>query len=216
MQILNFLKTLFNPQKPSSPSSPPDTPVPQKILPATNLEEAGQRLSQIANQPLRPFSTCDFGREENPAARSVLVPDNSATKIVDKLRPCLTPGLLTFVGCTSSLASPTANGSEVVVASGSDQFDILRVAQSNAFNYDMGTEDLIRKLREYDIAHGIDIFHAETDTIEFRLKRMPSDMPGFCEDLYQFCPDIVDQGVGSLEALQELITQTRFVYLWWD
>jgi hypothetical protein len=181
-----------------------------------NLEQASQRLAQLSGTPLRPFSTRDFGREQNPGAKSVLVPDERAQAIVFELRAELSNGLITFVGCTHSLAEPPAPGSEVVVAAGSDQFDILRVAQSDAVNFDMDTEDLIRKLQEYDTAHGIDIFHAETDTIEFRFRKIPRDMNTFCKDLYEFCPDIVDQGVGSIEALQKEISETGTVYLWWD
>lgn len=209
MRFLQSLKLLFRKQFAVPPQN-------HQILKATTLEEAGRSLSRISGQPLRHFSTRDFGREEYPEARSVIAPDITATKIVDRLRPYLSDGLLTFVGCTNSLSSPPANGTEIVVASGNDQFDILRIAQSNAYNYDMETEDLIRKLRDYDAAYGIDVFHAETDTIEFRLRTMPQDLAAFAEDVYQFCPDIVDQGVGSVEALQEQINQTRSVFLWWD
>ncbi|HEX7379167.1 MAG TPA: DUF4253 domain-containing protein [Pirellulales bacterium] len=120
------------------------------------------------------------------------------------------------MGCTRSLADGAEEGSEVVVAPGDNQFDILRVAQSDAVNYDMDTECLVRKLQEYDRNYGIDIFHAETDTIEFRLRSVPADLMAFCDDLYEFCPDTVDQGVGSVEALASEIARHGSVYLWWD
>jgi hypothetical protein len=80
----------------------------------------------------------------------------------------------------------------------------------------MGTEDLIRKLRQWDDAYGIDIYMADTDTIQLRLKRLPPDLPAFAKEVYAFCPDIVDQGVGSVEALEQAIRESREVYLWWD
>jgi hypothetical protein len=80
----------------------------------------------------------------------------------------------------------------------------------------MLTDHLVEKLTAYDKQFGIDIFHAETDTIEFRFARLPENLPMFCKDLYQFCPDIVDQGVGSLERLEEEIHFTCEVFLWWD
>ncbi len=102
------------------------------------------------------------------------------------------------------------------MANGSSQFDILRVAQSDAVNYGMVTEDLITKLSEYDRMFGIDIFHAETDTIEFRFSKLPDDMQAFCKDLYRFCPDIVNQGVGTVEAMESEIRRRNEVFLWWD
>ena len=80
----------------------------------------------------------------------------------------------------------------------------------------METEDLIKKLQDYDRQCGIDIFHAETDIIEFNLKKTPTDLAAFCQDLYKFCPDIVDQGVGSVEELKREITKSNRVYLWRD
>lgn len=184
-----------------------------KIL---NLADAANRLSELSVSSLRPFSTFDFGRERDPDARSVLVLEEEAAFLVAEIREELGSNLLAFVGCTRSLTNPPAKGSEVVVAEGKSQFDILRVARSDAANYDMNTEDLICKLQEYDTAYGIDIFHAETDTIEFRLQQLPQDLRAFCEDVYQFCPDIVNQGVGSVAKLEEEIARTRSVYLWWD
>lgn len=181
-----------------------------------NLEEASARLAKLAGRPVRPFATTDFGREKNLAARSVIVTEVDAPRIVDELRREIGPGLIAFVGCTRSLANPPANGCEIVIAIGEDQFDTLRVAQSDAANYDMATEDLVRKLQTYNSKYGIDIFHAETDTIEFRLRSVPMDLPAFCKDLYEFCPDIVDQGVGTVEALEKEVAKSGKVYLWWD
>lgn len=181
-----------------------------------NLEQAAQRLSELAGKPVRPYSTRDFGRETYSEARSVVVPEGAARSLVRTLRDELSEGLVAFLGCTRSLADNPAEGTEIVVGLGESQFDILRIAASDAVNYDMETDDLVRKLQHYDADFGIDIFHAETDTIEFDLKSMPGDLRAFCDDLYEFCPDVVDQGAGSIEALEKEISQRRAVFLWWD
>ncbi|KON98585.1 hypothetical protein AM501_17410 [Aneurinibacillus migulanus] len=105
---------------------------------------------------------------------------------------------------------------EVVLGKGESQFDILRIAETDACNYDMMTEELIEKLQEYDRAFGIDITQAETDTVQFFLKNEPEDWKWFCKDLYDFCPDIVDQGCGNLEVLESEIKKRKAVFLWWD
>ncbi|MCC9607267.1 DUF4253 domain-containing protein [Blastopirellula sp. JC732] len=182
-----------------------------------NLDEAAALLAELSGQEVRPYATRDFGRDQNPAARSVAVSLDDSFEILGEIRPQLGPGILAFVGCTRSLAEGAdPEGSEVVVACGDNQFDILRIAQTDAANFDMDTEDLVRKLQEYDAKFGIDIFHAETDTIQFRLLQLPDDMPAFCSDLYEFCPDIVDQGVESEEELGRIISESSVVYLWWD
>lgn len=183
---------------------------------AVDLDAAASLLGTASGKPVRPHSTRDFGREPFAAARSVLVDSGKAEALVESLRPRLGPGLIAFVGTDNSLADPPAVGTEVVVAKGADQFDILRVAASDAVNYGMMTEDLVRKLKAWDAAYGIDIYMASTDTIAFRLKTLPPDMHAFAEEMYAFCPDIVDQGVGSVEALAGTIGRDRVVELWWD
>jgi len=174
------------------------------------LDEAATRLAEAAGTSHRDYSTYDFGRERDPQAKSVIAPSEHSSRLVHELRGQVGPNIIVFVGTTSWL------GDEIVVAQGRDQFDILRVARSDAVNYDMGTEDLIKKLRSYDQQFGIDIFHAETDTIELGLVEMPDDLTAFCQDLYEFCPDIVDQGTGTVERLEEEIREAEQVFLWWD
>ncbi len=172
-----------------------------------SLPECQQALSSLLPGKIRTFSTYDFGREKDPANLSLLVPKEEAKVVVSQLRKRLGSGLVTYVG---------SGGEEVVIGKGSSQFDILRLARTDAANYDMLTEDLIKKLQDYHEQVGIDIYHAESDTIEFRLLTRPKDMAAFARDLYKFCPDIVDQGCESVEALEAEVKQRGEVFLWWD
>lgn len=182
-----------------------------------SLQHAARHLSALAGCPLREFSTFDFGRDKDMAARSVVVPKGTAEGVLRKVRSATAPGVIAFIGTTHWLGDERhEDGAEIVVAEGKTQFDILGIARSDAVNYGLGTEDLVRKLQTYDGAFGIDIIHAETDTIEFDLTGNPEDFSDFAEDLYKFCPDIVDQGVGSVADLEEQIVVTGRVFLWWD
>lgn len=180
------------------------------------LDEASAYLEQQNLGEVRHYSTRDFGRDQYSGARSVVVKPELAETLLRDLRGRLGPGLVAFIGTTNSLAAPSSVGAEIVIGKGTSQFDVLRIAASDAVNHGMGTEDLIKKLRTWDAAYGIDIFQAETDTIQFRLKKPPRDMRAFAKDLYAFCPDIVDQGTLTVDALQKEIERTHTVFLWWD
>jgi hypothetical protein len=78
------------------------------------------------------------------------------------------------------------------------------------------TEDVIRELESSDQEFGIDIWQAETDVVQLKLNRLPVDMKAFAARVYKFCPDIVDQGVGSARALEREIAKRKAVFLWWD
>lgn len=177
---------------------------------------ARQAFAQIGVTDIRPYSTRDFGRERYEGALSSILPEEEAKAELPELRKHLPTGTVAFVGTTRWLGDEQHTGAELVIGPGETQWDILRIANSDACNYGLDAEDLIAKLQTYDALTGISIFHAETDIIEFTILRNPPDMQAFAEDIYKFCPDTVDQGVGSVEALAERIDILGEVYLWWD
>ncbi|SFM48402.1 protein of unknown function [Paenibacillus sp. 1_12] len=48
------------------------------------------------------------------------------------------------------------------------------------------------------------------------IKAVPGDMSLLCSDLYAYCPDQIDQGVGSMEALKAFLYDNDDVELWWN
>ena len=179
-------------------------------------EQASALLHRISGAPVRPYATRDFGRDPDGGAISVLVDESKAVAMLSALRKELPDGLVAFIGTTHSLANPPARGAELVIGRGSGPIDILHIAQTDAVNYNMSNEDLKRRLAAWHKVYGIDIWQAETDTIQLRFIRMPRDLQSFAKEVYEFCPDIVDQGVGTRKALEADIQKRNGLYLWWD
>lgn len=176
-------------------------------------------LADVAAAPVRPFATFDFGRAQDPAAASAIVrADADVAAMLGRLRRELPAGWVAFLGTDRFLgdAPPPPGSIELVVARGVAPFDILRIARTDATNYDLQTEALVHALTAWDEAWGIDITHATTDTIELSLRRMPPDLDAFANEVYALCPDVVDQGTGSVAALATEIGARRQVFLWWD
>lgn len=200
-----------------------------------------KELQSASGLETKNYSHVDFGREQNPDCISVVIEESRkginpfkalvglvdgifrfpaarehADKLMAELRVKLPPGYVAFVGTTRWLGEYKPNGVELVVGPAESQFDILRHARSDAVNYDLETEDLVSRLQKYDRDAGIDIVQAETDTVDFKLHRLPDNLEAFAEDLYDFCPDLVDQGCGSVSALVEEIRKNHRICLWWD
>ncbi|MDR6226819.1 DUF4253 domain-containing protein [Desmospora profundinema] len=185
----------------------------------SDIHALRQLLQESVEVDVRPFFTVDFGRVPDESGLSLLLDKEEAEAGLTALRSVLPPGTLAFIGSTKWLdhtGDDREGMAELVLSPGEDQWDILRTARTNATNYEMDTDDVIRELKAIDNAVGIDIFHAETDMVSFRLKSDPNNWDAFCEDLYRLCPDIVDQGVGSVDDLQIFVRATREVQLWWD
>ena len=189
----------------------PTEPVPEAI---------SSLLSRHAGSRARAYSTFDFGRARYQGAASAIIRGDAGVveAKLRELRRDLPPGWVAYLGTSQFLGDEELprDSVELVVAPGSGPLDILRIARTDAVNYDLQTEALVRALAEWDRAWGIDVIHAETDTIELALAHMPADLAAFAREVYALCPDVVDQGAGSLEALQQDIATRRRVYLWWD
>jgi hypothetical protein len=89
-----------------------------------------------------------------------------------------------------------------------DPFDAIREAATNGANYDLDTGDIIDRLAQWQSLCSFVVKSAESDQIEIEFTTLPDDMDAFARDLYDFCPDLVDQGTGCvhemLESLEEI------------
>ena len=181
-----------------------------------SFQQASAVLHRIAGSDVRPYSTRDFGREQFTGAISALVDEKKAERILSAVRKELPAGFLAYIGTMRSLSTPPASGVELVIGRGDGPLDILEIAQTDAVNYDLDNKAVKAKLAQWHKVYGIEIWQAETDTIQLRFLKMPSDMKAFAEEVYKFCPDVVDQGVGTKDALIRDILKTKGLYLWWD
>jgi hypothetical protein len=97
-----------------------------------------------------------------------------------------------------------------------DQYEILRIMHTDGDDYDISNQDVIERLKEWEEYAPFDIIGADNDWVEIEFKSLPRDLKAFAEEVYDFCPDAVDQGPGSVEGLIKDIKRTKRLFLWWD
>lgn len=188
-------------------------------LGSTNRESdlVRETVERLSGATLRHYMTYDFGRARDARAVSVVVAQARAAKLVVQLREQLPDGLVAFSGTNRWLGDEDhGNNVEVVVAEIEDKYDILRLARTDAVNYGMTTNDLIAWFESHQEQIEVDIMQASTDMIFGKVLSGPEDMDSFVEELYEFCPDIVDQGSGNIADLREMLGERRVLFLWWD
>lgn len=105
---------------------------------------------------------------------------------------------------------------KIAIIKGSDQFDILRIKQTNGANYEIENQQIIDRLQDWNARFGINIIGADFDWVEAEFVKQPDDMAAFADEVYAFCPDSVEQGAGSVEELAEAMEEFNMIYLWWD
>ena len=75
---------------------------------------------------------------------------------------------------------------------------------------------VLERYRNWDEKYGLRLNGAGMDWLFAEFENPPSDWTAFAREVYEFCPDVVDQGTGSVESLASEMKRMRGVYLWWD
>lgn len=117
-----------------------------------------------------------------------------------------------------------------------NHYQIVKFFGTGAGNYDLSNQDIINKLRDWEKLCEFEILGGGGDTLELAFKTLPDDLSAFAEDVYEFCPDLMDQGyVGpplgegatmedlgramdeqTLEDLADYLERNKAVSFWWD
>lgn len=105
---------------------------------------------------------------------------------------------------------------KIAIMKTGDQFDILRVCATSAPNFDIDNAAVIAKLKDWEKRYPFQITAAACDSATIVFEDVPSDLDAFAKEVYEFCPDIVDQGCGSVDELAKEIRKDRTIPLWWD
>lgn len=105
---------------------------------------------------------------------------------------------------------------KIGILKGTDQYEILRTMHSDGDDYDISNEDVIDRLKEWEKIASFDIIGAGSDWVEIEFRMLPKDLKSFAGEVYDFSPDAVDQGPGSVEGLAKEIQKTNRLFLWWD
>ena len=104
----------------------------------------------------------------------------------------------------------------IAVLRTTDKFEVLRQIQTDGINYDITNDSLINIIRYFDDKYSLDLVGASGDWCEFLIKKEPSDWLALAEEVYEVCPDVVDQGAGTVQALADEMKRNKRLYFWWD
>ena len=105
---------------------------------------------------------------------------------------------------------------QVAIIKTRDQFDILRVKQTDAANYGLDNNAVITQLKKWHELYPFEITGADLDWVEAEFIQQPKDMLQFAKEVYKFCPDVVEQGTETVERLAREMKNSNTLYLWWD
>ena len=169
------------------------------------IGNAGERLRRLA-------PGADYGDPRPAAGLTIDVPQHRVSDVLAALRTQLGGDYVVFRSKQQVGTAPD----EVSVLRSTDQFDALRIMRTNGTNYGISVDSVVARLTQWSAAYGLVIRGAALDWVEAEMAHPPTDMAAFADTVYALCPDVVDQGTGTVAALADEMRRTRILYLWWD
>ncbi|HSY19993.1 MAG TPA: DUF4253 domain-containing protein [Candidatus Acidoferrales bacterium] len=98
-----------------------------------------------------------------------------------------------------------------------DVFAPLVEAETNGDNYDISTEDIITRLKQWQKVCSFRISGVDYNTVTLKFDTLPKDIAAFVREAYDLCPDLVqiDEEI-DLPLLEKQLPKTKKLDLWWD
>jgi hypothetical protein len=97
-----------------------------------------------------------------------------------------------------------------------DKYAVMAFTDVNGANYDIDTILVIKWMKRLEKTHPYLLTGCGFDFLSGRFKDKVADPKALAKAMYDFCPDIVDQGTGSLEALADELAKSNELFFWWD
>lgn len=97
-----------------------------------------------------------------------------------------------------------------------DKYAILKQIKTNGINWGITNDSLISIIKTFDEAYSLELVGASGDWCDFVIHGEPQNWTLFAREVYKICPDIIGQGIGSVQALAAEMKKSKRLYLWWD
>ncbi len=97
-----------------------------------------------------------------------------------------------------------------------DKYQVLKQIGTNGINWEITNDSLISIIMTLDKKYALELIGASGDWCEFIIHNDPKNWAQFAKEVYKVCPDIVDQGSETVEALADEMQKTKRLYFWWD
>jgi len=181
----------------------------------------GLLLKKLARGPIeRVVFNGDKRHNEYPGAISCITTEDNAMNIIKETREQLNKeGKSIFIyESIYGVSQKQYNKQYRLCLTGATDniFEIMKLVGTGGPNYDVYTEDVIEKYKKWDSQFGLFPIGIGEDFCDFEIINRGIDYKILAEEVYEFSPDVVDQGAGTIDRLKEEMEKDGRIFLWWD
>jgi ankyrin repeat protein len=112
--------------------------------------------------------------------------------------------------------NPLAGPTTLLLFPTKDKYAVIKACGTDGGTCDLSTQRIIAWLRKLDKKLPFVLTGCGHDFLAGRFLSPIRDGSQLAMKMFAFCPDIVDQGCGSVDALAREIERTQRFCLWWD
>jgi len=84
------------------------------------------------------------------------------------------------------------------------KYGIISDKGTSDANYDISTEDIIKRLKQWDTLYNIEISDVGHDRLTVKFGSLPEDLESLSKDIYEFCPDVIPEFCTQISAMNTL------------
>ncbi len=81
------------------------------------------------------------------------------------------------------------------------QFDVFREHQTSAPGYEPTTDEIVEIVEKWNVKFGVAVSEVRPDRFTIQFTKLPENLDEFAQELYAFCPNIIEQDFGNYEDI---------------
>ena len=105
---------------------------------------------------------------------------------------------------------------DVTIVKAENQYEILKMMNTEGPNYDVTNKQVINKIKEWDKKVGLKIIVADEARVEAFITKLPDKLSKFTQEIYELCPDVIEQGYGDMDEMIRDYKTNKYFWMWWD
>jgi hypothetical protein len=193
--------------------TPPDLTAATK---SSQFQAAIKRVTELTGAQAKPLHVENDDPKKPPAGVEFDVAHDAVEKSLDAWRKDLLSKGAYLVRMDNSFGiGGGSTPDKLALLPTTDKYAVLATIQTDGANYDITTGDIIDWLKGMEKSQPFELTEAGLDFCAGRFTTPLKDAATLSKQMYEFCPDIVDQGTGDVDKLESELGKGAF-FLWWD